>query len=448
MDRFDYLVIGGGSGGLASARRAASYGARVALVEAGELGGTCVNVGCVPKKVMWNAAQVVDALQAAAGYGFDVQLRGHDFAGLRARREAYIGRMRDVYRKNLHQDNVQLFNGHARFSGAREVTVGGATLSADHVLIATGSAASVPDLPGAELGEISDGFFALEALPKRVLIVGAGYIAVELAGVLRGLGSEVTLAMRHERPLRGFDAMLGDALRHALENSGVHVLHEVNVASVAQNEHGKRVATLSDGRALPAVDLLLWTIGRHANVANLGLEAASVQSDASGHVVVDDWQNTTAKGVYAIGDVTGRATLTPVAIAAGRRLSDRLFGGRPEAKLDYDDIPSVVFSHPPIGTVGLSEADARAKHGEDVTVYSTRFTNMYYAVTEHKELTHMKLVTVGKEERVVGVHVIGRGADELIQGFAVALKMRATKADFDRTVAIHPTAAEELVTMR
>jgi len=448
MDRFDYLVIGGGSGGLASARRAASYGARVALVEAGALGGTCVNVGCVPKKVMWNAAQVVDALHAAAGYGFDVQLRGHDFASLRARREAYIARMRDVYQKNLHQDNVQLFNGHARFSGAREVTVGGATLSAAHVLIATGSAASVPDLPGAELGEISDGFFALEALPKRVLIVGAGYIAVELAGVLRGLGSEVTLAMRHDRPLRGFDIMLGDALRHALENSGVHVFHEVNVASVAQNEHGERVATLSDGRALPAVDLLLWTIGRHANVANLGLELASVQSDASGHVVVDDWQNTTAPGIYAIGDVTGRATLTPVAIAAGRRLSDRLFGGRPEAKLDYDDIPSVVFSHPPIGTVGLSEADARAEHGEDVKVYTTRFTNMFYAVTEHKELTHMKLVTVGTEERVVGVHVIGRGADELIQGFAVAVKMRATKADFDRTVAIHPTAAEELVTMR
>ena len=220
------------------------------------------------------------------------------------------------------------------------------------------------------------------------------------------------------------------------------------MASVAQDAHGGRVATLSDGRALPAVDLLLWTIGRHANVANLGLEAASVRSDASGHVVVDDWQNTTAPGVYAIGDVTGRATLTPVAIAAGRRLADRLFGGRPEAKLDYDDIPSVVFSHPPIGTVGLSEADAREKHGEDVKVYTTRFTNMFYAVTEHKELTYMKLVTVGTEERVVGVHVIGRGADEMIQGFAVAVKMRATKADFDRTVAIHPTAAEELVTMR
>ncbi|HEY3669137.1 MAG TPA: glutathione-disulfide reductase [Polyangiaceae bacterium] len=448
MDRFDFLVIGGGSGGLAAARRAASYGARVALVEVAALGGTCVNVGCVPKKVMWNAAQVADALHAAADYGFDVEIRGHDFAALRTRREAYIARMREVYAHNLRKDAVQLFTGHARFSGPREVTVGDVVLSAQHVLIATGSAASIPELPGAELGQISDGFFALEALPKRVLLVGAGYIAVELAGVLRGLGSEVTLAMRHDRPLRGFDVMLGDALRHALEESGVHVFHEVNVASVATDAHGARVATLEDGRALPPVDLLLWTIGRHANVENLGLDAASVRRDASGHVVVDDWQNTTAPGIYAIGDVTGRATLTPVAIAAGRRLSDRLFGGRPEAKLDYEDIPSVVFSHPPIGTVGLSEADARERHGADVKVYQTRFTNMFFAVGEHKEQTHMKLVTVGKEERVVGVHVIGRGADEMIQGFAVAVKLRATKADFDRTVAIHPTAAEELVTLR
>jgi glutathione reductase (NADPH) len=448
MDRVDYLVIGGGSGGLASARRAASYGARVALVEAGHLGGTCVNVGCVPKKVMWNAAQIAEAFQAAAGYGFDIEVRGHDFGALRQRREAYIARMRDVYAKNLAKDAVQVVIGRARFTGSHEVAVGEQRLSATHVLIATGSAASVPSVPGAELGETSDGFFALEALPRRVLIVGAGYIAVELAGVLRTLGSEVTLAMRHDHPLRGFDRMLGDALRHDMESSGIHVLHEANVASVAQDAQGARVATLADGRKLPPVDHLFWTIGRHANVAGLGLESAAVRSDALGHIVVDDWQNTTTPGVYAIGDVTGRATLTPVAIAAGRRLADRLFGGKPEAKLDYDDIPSVVFSHPPIGSVGLSEADARAKYGEDVKVYATRFTNMFYAPSEHKELTHMKLVTVGKEERVVGVHVIGRGADEMIQGFAVAVKLRATKADFDRTVAIHPTAAEELVTMR
>jgi glutathione reductase (NADPH) len=448
MDRFDYLVIGGGSGGLASARRAASYGARVALVEAGNLGGTCVNVGCVPKKVMWNAAQLAEAFNAAAGYGFYVEVRGLDYASLVQRREAFVARMRAVYAKNLDTDGVELVSGRGRFTGPREVTVGDRTLSADHVLIATGSSASVPDVPGAELGATSDGFFALQSLPKRVLLVGAGYIAVELAGVLRGLGSEVTLAMRHDRPLRGFDAMLGDALRLAMEEDGIRVLHETNVAKVEEARNGARVATLTNGQVLPPVDALFWTIGRHANVDGLGLTKTSVQRDAAGHVVVDEWQNTSAPGLYAIGDVTGRATLTPVAVAAGRRLSDRLFGNKPEAKVDYNDIPSVVFSHPPIGTVGLSEADARAEHGAEVKVYTTHFTNMFYAVSEQKQLTYMKLVTVGKDERVVGVHVIGRGADEMIQGFAVALKLRATKADFDRTVAIHPTAAEELVTMR
>ncbi len=448
MERVDYLVIGGGSGGLAAARRAASHGARVALVEAGSLGGTCVNLGCVPKKVMWNAAQVAEACQAAAGYGFDVLVRGHDFGALRQRREAYIARLREVYAKNLERDNVELVIGRGRFTGPREVSVGERAISAAHVLIATGSAASIPDVVGAELGSTSDGFFALEALPKRVLIVGAGYIAVELAGALAGLGSDVTVAMRHERPLRGFDQMLGDALRTCMEQAGIAVLHEVNVVKVESVEHGARVATLSDGYVLPPVDALFWTIGRHANVIDLDLRAASVQCDSTGHVAVDEWQNTSAPGVYAIGDVTGRATLTPVAIAAGRKLSDRLFGGKPDAKLDYEDIPSVVFSHPPIGSVGLSEADARAAHGHDVKVYTTRFSNMFYALSEHKQPTLMKLVTVGSEERVVGVHVIGKGADEMIQGFAVAVKLRATKADFDRTVAVHPTAAEELVTMR
>ncbi|HEY0465905.1 MAG TPA: glutathione-disulfide reductase [Polyangiaceae bacterium] len=448
MESFDYLVIGGGSGGLASARRAAEYGARVALVESGELGGTCVNVGCVPKKVMWNASEIADALRSAAGYGFDVALRGHDFAGLRARREAYIERMRGNYERNLAKDRVELIRGRAALLAAHQVQVGTRVLEAKHVLIATGSAPTIPDIPGAELGESSDGFFALNALPRSALIVGAGYIAVELAGVLRGLGCEVTLAMRHERPLRGFDVMLGDALREALENSGVHVRLSTTVESVESNANGERVARLEGGSNLPPVEALFWTIGRHANTAGLGLATAAVRTDSDGHVVVDEWQNTTTPGVYAIGDVTGRVTLTPVAIAAGRRLSDRLFGDKPEAKLDYQDIPSVVFSHPPIGSVGLSEADARALHGDAVKVYSTRFTNMFYAVTEHKALTHMKLVCVGADERVVGVHVIGRGADEMIQGFALAVKMRATKADFDRTVAIHPTASEELVTMR
>lgn len=448
MEQVDYLVIGGGSGGLASARRAASYGARVALVEASTLGGTCVNVGCVPKKVMWNASEVLEALHSARGYGFDIEVRGHDYAGLRERREAFIERMRVNYLKNLDKDGVQLIRGRARLKGPNEVSVGEDVIMAKHILIATGGAPTVPDIPGAELGLTSDGFFELRELPKRALIVGAGYIAVEIASVLASFGTEVTLAMRFERPLRGFDSMLGEALREAMEQSGVRLRLSTKLARVHAEADGELVATLSDGSALPPVQALFWTIGRHPNTAGLGLESVAVSLDNQGHVVVDEWQNTTAPNIYALGDVTGRATLTPVAIAAGRRLSDRLFGGKSQAKLDYQDIPSVVFSHPPIGTVGLSEADAREKHGDSVKVYTTRFTNLFYAVTETKALTHMKLVCVGPEERVVGVHVIGKGADEMIQGFAVAVKLRATKADFDRTVAIHPTASEELVTMR
>lgn len=448
MERLDYLVIGGGSGGIASARRAASYGARVAVIEAGAIGGTCVNVGCVPKKVMWNAAEIAGQLELAKSYGFDVEVRGHDFAALRARREAYIERMRTVYDKNLEKDGVRLIKGRGRFRAPGEVEVNGEVFAASHVLIATGSTPTWPDIMGADLGVVSDGFFALEALPKRVLVVGGGYIAVELAGIMNQLGAEVTLVMRHERPLRGFDPMLGDALCQALEHSGIQMIHGTSVMSVERGRGDERVATLMDGRTLPAVDAIFWAIGRHAKTEGLGLDAASVKVDLEGHIVVDEFQNTSAPGVYALGDVAGRATLTPVAIAAGRKLADRLFGGKPEAKLDYSDIPSVVFSHPPIGTVGMSELDARKQHGDDVKVYTARFVNMFHAVTEHKPMTHMKIVTVGKEERVIGVHVIGRGADEMIQGFAVAVKMRATKADFDRTVAIHPTAAEEFVTMR
>jgi len=448
MERLDYLVIGGGSGGIASARRAASYGARVGVIEESAIGGTCVNVGCVPKKVMWNAAEIAEELAVAQAYGFDIEVRGHDFSALRARREAYILRMRAVYTKNLEKDSIRLISGRARFRGPNEVEVAGEIFSAAHVLIATGSTPSWPDIIGADLGLVSDGFFALTTLPKRVLVAGGGYIAVELAGIMNKLGAHVTLAMRHERPLRGFDPMLGDGLCVALEHSGVELVRGATVMTLERGRDEQRIATLADGRTLPPVDAVFWAIGRHANTRALGLEDVRVQVDLEGHIVVDEFQNTSTPGIYAIGDVAGRATLTPVAIAAGRKLSDRLFGGRPEAKLDYSDIPSVVFSHPPIGSVGLSELDARKLHGDDVKVYTARFTNMFHAVTDNKPLTQMKLVCVGKEERVIGVHVIGRGADEMIQGFAVAVKMRATKADFDRTVAIHPTAAEEFVTMR
>jgi glutathione reductase (NADPH) len=407
-----------------------------------------VNVGCVPKKIMWNAAEIAEELEAAKSYGFELEVRGHDFAALRARREAYIARLREIYLANLEKDGVELVSGRAYFRAPGEVAVGERVFSAKHILIATGGKPCKPDILGAKLGLDSNDFFALEAAPKRVLIAGGGYIAVELAGILNKLGSEVTLAIRHDRPLRGFDHMLGDGLRDALERSGVSVLTNATVIGVERGPGETRLASLADGRTLLPVDALFWAIGRQANTEALALEKVSVELDLEGHVVVDEFQNTSAPGIYALGDVAGRATLTPVAIAAGRKLAERLFGGKPEAKLDYEDIPSVVFSHPPLGSVGLSEQDARKIHGEDVKVYTTRFTNLFHGITERKPITQMKLVTVGTAERVIGVHVIGRGADEMIQGFAVALKMRATKADFDRTVAIHPTAAEELVTMR
>ena len=396
---------------------------------------------------MWNAAEVAEHLEAARGYGFDVQVGAHDFAGLCARREAYIARLNKIYEDNLGKDRVQLIRGRAHVTGARRVSVGEQAFEVEHLLIATGGRPCLPAIPGVELGETSDGFFARRSLPKRAVLVGAGYIAVELASVLHGLGSEVTLIMRHDHPLRGFDELLGRSLNDEFEKKGLRLVPNSNVLSVTLGSDEKRVITLDNGQSLSNVDALYWAIGRTANTSGLGLESAGVRCDEAGHVLVDEWQQTNVAGTYAIGDVTGRAQLTPVAIAAGRRLSDRLFGGKADARLDYEDIPSVVFSHPPIGSVGLSETDARERYGT-VKVYTTRFTNMFYCITEKKSLTHMKLVTVGDEQRVVGVHVIGRGADEMIQGFAVAVKLGATKADFDRTVAIHPTASEELVTMR
>jgi glutathione reductase (NADPH) len=324
--------------------------------------------------------------------------------------------------------------------------VEGQSFAAAHLLIATGGRPERPDIEGAELGTNSDGFFAFDRCPERVAVVGSGYIAVELAGMLRALGAQVTLIVRGLRLLRSFDAMLGDALLEAMRAQGIEVLLDTRLQSLRAAKDEVR-AQMQDGRE-QAFNTLIWAIGRTPNTQNLGLVDAGVEADDRGHVLTDLMQNTNVSGIYAVGDVTGRAALTPVAIAAGRRLADRLFGGEPERHLDYSQIPTVVFSHPPIGTVGLSEAAAREQHGEAVKVYTTRFNALYYGVLEHRTPSHMKLVTFGPEEKIVGLHVIGQGADELLQGFAVALRMGATKCDFDDTIAIHPTSAEELVTMR
>jgi glutathione reductase (NADPH) len=444
---FDLISIGGGSGGLACAQRAAEYGAKAAVIESHRLGGTCVNVGCVPKKVMWNAAGVALSLADAGDYGFDVQVGENDWSVLKRKRDAYILRLNGIYARNLAAKGVTHVQGIARFIDARTVEVNGERMTAPHIVIATGGMPSVPHLPGAELGITSDGFFALERRPQRVAIVGSGYVACELAGAFHELGSQVELFIRKDHLLTHFDVMLGKSLMREMRAEGVTIHEQFVPKSIIEKSRLKTV-TAADGREFAAYDAVLWAIGRSANVAPLDLQCAGVKLDAGNFIVTDEFQNTNIPGIYAIGDVTGRAALTPVAIAAGRRLSDRLFNGETDRRLDYNNIATVVFTHPPIGTVGMTESEARAKYGDAVKVYVADFTPLYHALTTRKTLTDMKLVCVGPEQKIVGCHVIGAGADEMMQGFAVAIRMGATKRDFDDTVAIHPTSAEELVTMR
>jgi glutathione reductase (NADPH) len=445
---FDLVVLGGGSGGIASAVRAASYGARAVVVEDGRLGGTCVNVGCVPKKVMWNAAELAHRIADASDYGFDVELRGFDWRYLCRERDAYVQRLNGIYEARLEREGIELVRGRARLAGPGRVEAGGRVLEGRHVLIATGGRPRLPDIPGVELGITSDGFFELLEQPRRVAVVGAGYIAVELAGILAALGTRVSLVLRKDQPLRTFDGTLRELVVEYLEQDGVEILGRAEPQRLERDAGGQLRLHCHGGLALDGLDQVLWAIGRDPATTDLGLGAVGLAPGPGGEVPVDAFQDTAVEGLHAVGDVTGQAELTPVAIAAGRRLADRLFGGQPERHLDYQDIPTVMFSHPPLGTVGLSEEEARGRHGDDVKVYVARFNPMYHAFTKHKRACAVKLVTVGAQERIVGCHAVGGGADEMMQGFAVAVRMGARKRDFDDTVAIHPTTAEEMVTLR
>ena len=449
VKEYDYIVIGGGSGGIASANRAAMHGAKVILFEGKEVGGTCVNVGCVPKKVMWYGAQVAETLHRYAGeYGVDVTLNKFYFATLKANRQAYIDRIHGSYERGFDSNGVERVYEYAKFVDPHTVEVAGERYTAPHILIATGGHALYPNIPGSEYGITSDGFFELDEVPKRTAVIGGGYIAVEVAGVLNALGSDTHLFVRKDRPLRTFDKDIIDVLVDEMAKSGPTLHTHANATEVVKNADDSLTISFDNGETV-TVDCLIWAIGRAANTSGFGLEKTGVELTERGNIYSDAFENTSVPGIYALGDVTGKLDLTPVAVKAGRQLSERLFNNKADAKLDYTDVATVVFSHPVIGSVGLTEEKAIAKYGsENIKVYKSSFTPMYTALGDNRQPSTMKLVTLGENEKIIGLHGIGYGVDEMIQGFSVAIKMGATKADFDNTVAIHPTGSEEFVTMR
>ncbi len=445
--QFDLIAIGGGSGGLAVAEKAAQLGKRAAIIERAKLGGTCVNLGCVPKKIMWYAAHLASACAEAPDYGIQVHPGGFDWAKLVAGRNRYVAAINAYWDGYLERLGIAHLKGMGRFVDAHTLAVDGTHYTAEHIVIATGSRPIVPPLPGAELGITSDGFFALEEQPRRVAIIGGGYIGVELAGVLRALGSEVTVVALEDRLLWLFDPLISQVLAENMRASGIEIHLEFEVAALERDSQGLALVA-RNGQRLADFDQVIWAVGRVPNSAELNLAAAGVEVAPNGLIPTDPYQNTPVPGIYAIGDVAGREPLTPVAIAAGRRLAERLFNNKPELRLDYENIPTVVFTHPPVGKIGLTEEQARERYGETLTVYETQFTPMRYALSTHGFKTAMKLICAGPEERVVGIHLIGDGVDEMLQGFAVAVKMGASKFDLDNTIAIHPCSAEELVTLK
>jgi glutathione reductase (NADPH) len=442
----DLIVLGAGSGGLATAFRAAQHGARVALLDPAALGGTCVHRGCVPKKALWFAAQLAQAQQLALEFGFASQPGPLDWERFRGLRQRYIDAIDQRYAQRLQEAGVQLLRQAGRFVAADTIELpDGNRLQAAQIVIATGARPRRLELPGFELGMVSDDMFALHALPRRIGIVGGGYVAMEFAGLLHALGSEVEV-LAHGPLLQGFDDELVQALMQQMQAHGIRFSPNSAIQTAHRAADGIMLDDASTASHGP-YDALLWAVGRIPNTETLGLDAAGVRIGDHGHVLTNTRQDTNVAGIHAVGDVTARKALTPVAVAAGRRLADRLFGGQPDAQLDYENIPSVVFAEPPLGMVGLTEEQARSQYGDAVRVHCSRFTPMQWALGGRHDQSLMKLICVGVEERVVGIHALGPGVDEMLQGFAVALKLGLRKRDLDATVAIHPTSAEELVLM-
>jgi glutathione reductase (NADPH) len=415
---------------------------------------------CVPKKVTWNAAAIAETLHEAKAYGFSIkETAPFDWTTFKHKRDAYVARLNGIYARNLDKDNIKWLHGRAHLLSGSEAEVvlddgSKETIRAKKILLATGGHPNIPKIPGAELGITSDGFFDLEKRPNKVALIGAGYIAVEMAGMFHHLGSETHLFIRHDKFLRPFDPMIQDKIMEEYERQGIIIHRNSSQQKVEKSDQGLKFYYADDKTKQGVLDLdcLLWAIGRSPEVEDLGLEKPGVKQEENGHIIADDYQNTNVDGIYSLGDVCGKVELTPVAIAAGRQLANRLFGG-PEYKdahLDYTNIPSVVFAHPETGSIGMTEPEARQRFGDQVKVYNTSFTAMYYAMMdpEDKAPSAFKLICQGPEEKVVGLHILGSGCAEMLQGFGVAIKMGATKKDFDSCVAIHPTSAEELVTLK
>ncbi|MDO9617922.1 MAG: glutathione-disulfide reductase [Pseudomonas sp.] len=443
---FDLFVIGAGSGGVRAARFAAGYGARVAVAESRYLGGTCVNVGCVPKKLLVYGAHFADDFEQAQGFGWSLGEARFDWSTLISNKNREIERLNGIYRNLLVGSGVTLLEGHARIVDEHSVELGGKRYSAKHILIATGGWPQIPEIPGHEYAIGSNEVFFLEQLPKRVLVVGGGYIAVEFASIFNGMGAKTSLLYRGELFLRGFDGAVRRHLQEELSKRGVDLQFNSDIARIDKQADGSLLATLKDGRVL-AADCIFYATGRRPMLDNLGLENTHVQLDERGFIKVDEQYQTSTPSILAIGDVIGRVQLTPVALAEGMAVARRLFKPEQYRKVDYQMIPTAVFSLPNIGTVGLSEEQAK-EEGYNVQIFESRFRPMKLTMTESQERTLMKLVVDAATDRVLGCHMVGPDAGEIVQGLAVALKAGATKQLFDETIGVHPTAAEEFVTMR
>ncbi len=441
-NHFDILAIGAGSGGLSVVERASEYGKKCAIIEAEKIGGTCVNVGCVPKKLMWFAANTANTINNASGFGFDTSNNGLNWDKLTTNVNNYIADINTWYYGHLKDLKIHYITGFASFIDKNTVTVNNNIYSADTIVISPGGEPIKPNIKGVEYCITSNGFFKLKELPKKTAIIGAGYIGIELAGVLNSMGSKVSLFEARDSILYGFDEILTTTLSKNMTKHNIKINTNITINSISKN------LTINTNKGkFNGFDKVILAVGRAPKTKNLKLAKAGVYTDKKGFINVNDYQETNIKNIYALGDVTGRIPLTPVAIASGRKLADRLFNNKTNSKLDYNNIPTVIFSHPPIGTIGLTEAQARKKFS-NVKVYTSSFTPMSDAIIKHKTTTAIKLICINKDELIIGCHIIGHGADEMLQGFAVAIKMGATKTQFDNTVAIHPSSAEELTTMR